>query len=128
MTTVANQGLPRTFIAPALDSMARASLVEAKNSEKEVRAIRATASSEVRARAETFMVMKTVATVPSMPKDCIPRAMPAAKIWKGVLATALPVASTTFRAPVPAVFMSENMMPAMMMARMPTKDSRTIAP
>ena len=34
----------------------------------EVRAMRATASSEVRARAETFMVMKTVASVPSTPK------------------------------------------------------------
>ena len=90
--------------------------------------MRATASSEVRARAETFMVMKTVATVPSTPKACMPREMPAAKIWNGVEATGLPAASTTFRAPVPAVFMSENMMPAMMMARMPTKDSTIMAP
>ena len=94
----------------------------AKNSEKDVRAMRATASREVRARADTFMVMNTVATVPSTPKAFMPRAMPAAKIWNGVEATPL------LRAPVPAVFMSENMMPAMMMARTPTKDSRTMAP
>ena len=102
--------------------MARASLVWAKNSENEVRAMRATASSEVRARAETFMVMKTVASVPSTPKACMPREMPAAKIWNGVEAT------PALRAPVPAVFMSENMMPATMMARMPTKDSTIMAP
>ena len=60
---MANQGLPRTFMTPVLALMARASLVLAKNSENEVRAIRATASSEVRASAETFMVIKTVATV-----------------------------------------------------------------
>ena len=102
--------------------MARASLVWAKNSENEVRAMRATASSEVRARAETFMVIKTVASVPSTPKACIPREMPAAKIWNGVEAT------PALRAPVPAVFMSENMMPATMMARMPTKDSTIMAP
>ena len=68
------------------------------------------------------MVMKTVATVPSMPKACMPRAMPVAKIAKGVEAT------PALRAPVPAVFMSENMMPATMMARMPTKDSTIMAP
>ena len=110
-------------MAPAFSlSTARASLLAAKNSEKEVRPMRATASREVRARAETFMVMNTVATVPSMPNACIPRAMPVAKIANGVEAT------PPLRAPVPAVFISENMMPAMMMARMPTKDSTTIAP
>ena len=98
------------------------SLSSKKNSWKEVRAIRATASREVSANADTFMVMKTVATVLSKLIAVIPRAMPAAKIWKGVLAT------PALRAPVPAVFMSPNMMPATTMARTPTKDSMTIAP
>ena len=109
-------------MAPDLSSMARASLDLAKNSEKDVRAMRATASREVRARADTFMVMNTVATVMSTPKAFMPRAMPAEKIENGEYRAVLPSAASM------PVFMSENTMPAMMMARTPTKDSRTMAP
>ena len=52
----------------------------------------------------------------------MPRAMPVAKMANGVEAT------PALSAPVPAVFMSENMMPATMIARTPTKDSTTMAP
>lgn len=68
------------------------------------------------------MVMKTVATVLLTPMVSMPRAMPAAKIWNGVEAT------PALRAPVPAVFISPNMMPAVTMAMTPTKDSSTMAP
>ena len=68
------------------------------------------------------MVMKTVANVALKPMSSMPRATPAAKIWNGVEAV------PALRAPVPAVFMSPNMMPAVTMASTPTKDSRTIAP
>ena len=119
VTTVANQGLPRTFMAPCLESMARASLELAKNSEKDVRAMRATASREVRQRAETFICMNTVATVPSTPKAVMPLATPRAKTWKAV-----PVSAPS----APRVLTVDHMMPAMTMARMPTKDSRTMAP
>ena len=68
------------------------------------------------------MVMNTVAKVLLKPIMVMPLAMPAAKIWKGVEAT------PALRAPVPAVFMSLNMMAAMMTAREPTKDSAIMAP
>ena len=46
--------------------------------------MRATASTEVSASAETHMVMNTVASVPFTPKAIMPRATPCEKIWNGV--------------------------------------------
>ena len=81
--------------------------------------MRATASTEVRARADTHMVMKTVASVWSTPNAVMPRAMPWLKIWNGV-PTAAP--------PAPEVFIVVNMMAATTMASTPTNDSSTMAP
>ena len=68
------------------------------------------------------MVMNTLASVAFTPKASMPRETPVEKIVNGVAAT------PAFNAPVPAVFRSEYMMAATMMARMPTKDSVTMAP
>ena len=116
---VAGLELHSTTSTPASSA---ASLLLAKNSWKERRPMRATASTDVSASAETHIVMKTVASVESTPKAVMPRATPCEKIWNGVAATPL------LSAPVPAVLRSENIMAATTMASTPTNDSATIAP
>ena len=81
--------------------------------------MRATASTEVSASAETHIVMKTVASVESTPNAVMPRATPCEKIWNGV-PTAAPKA--------PDVLSCVNMIAATTMASTPTNDSRIIAP
>ena len=110
VTIVEKYVLQSNFLQPSACSISST----LKSSWKLIRPIRATASSDVRARADTHIVINTVAKCTGTPNISKKPATPRLNIWNGVPVAAVPSAAAAA--------------PATQRARTASKLSSTIAP